>query len=501
MRFISTRGGTEPLPFSETVLAGLAPDGGLFLPERVPDLSAKYLEWRGYTFQQLAQAIFEPFVAESLAPPELSRLIAESYRRFDHPQVTPLVRVGRFHVLELFHGPTFAFKDVALQFLGNLFEHLLEARQARLTVLGATSGDTGSAAIHALRGKRRVEVFILYPNGRVSPIQARQMNTVPDANVHCVAVEGSFDDAQSIVKALFNDRAFNDRVHLGAVNSINWARLMAQITYFFFAYYRLLERPAADLPGGRALRPGDPVRFAVPTGNFGHIFAGWLAKRMGLPIERLVLATNANDILERFVRTGEYRRGGLKQTMSPSMDIQVASNFERYLFELAGRDGARLGAWMREFESTGALRIEPERRRRVAEDFLAHAVSEEETLETIRGVHRETGYLLDPHRAVGYRAAEALSGGDRLPTVCMATAHPAKFGEAIGRAIGREPPLPESLAGLARLPERVAILPAETERVRAFMLETLARAPAQAAAPGARSAAAHSPVVRSPEKV
>jgi threonine synthase len=474
MLYLSTRGGTAPLPFGETVLSGLAPDGGLFLPERVPDIRARLADWRGYPYQRLAQAIFEPYMDGSLAPPELSRLLADSYCRFGHPQVTPLVRVGRFHVLELFHGPTLAFKDLALQFLGCLFEHLLEARRGHLTVLGATSGDTGSAAIHALGGKRRVEVFILYPHGRVSPIQARQMTTVPEANVHCVALEGSFDDAQSLVKALFNDRDFNARVHLGAVNSINWARLMAQIPYFFFAYFRMLERPAAELAGGRGLRLGDPVRFAVPTGNFGHIFAGWLAKRMGLPIERLVLATNANDILHRFVRTGEYRRGKLRQTMSPSMDIQVASNLERYLFELADHDPGRLSAWMREFERTGALRLERDRLAHISEDFLSGAVSEAETLDTIRAVYAREGYLLDPHSAVGYRAAQATPDGERLPIVCMATAHPAKFGEAIRRAIGADPALPDALAGLEQLPERVTVLPAEAARLRAFMLNTLA---------------------------
>jgi threonine synthase len=417
--------------------------------------------------------VFEPFVGESLGREQLADLVNRAYGTFDHPEVTPLVRVEPLHVLELFHGPTLAFKDVALQFLGCLFEHLLEARGEHLTVLGATSGDTGSAAIHALKGKRRVEVFILFPHGRVSPMQERQMTTITDANVHCVAVDGSFDDAQSIVKSLFNDRAFNERVRLGAINSINWARLMAQIVYFFYAYFRLIERPASEMPRGKALRLGDPVRFSVPTGNFGHIFAGWLAKRMGLPIERLVLATNSNDILHRFVSSGEYRRGELCQTWSPSMDIQVASNFERYLFELAGRDPALLKPWMESFERGGTLRIAPERFAPVSRDLLSAAVSEDDTLTTIRDVQARIGYLLDPHSAVGYCAAQRSPGAEEIATICMATAHPAKFGAAIRRATGAEPELPPALAGLERLPVRVSRLPAHAERVKAHLLDAL----------------------------
>ena len=475
MKFISTRGGCAPLPFSETVLAGLAPDGGLFMPEHIPDVSGELESWRAYSFQQLCEAIFSRYTGESLDSSVLADLIERSYRRFDHPEVTPLVGLGGLFVLELFHGPTLAFKDVALQFLGSLFEHLLERDGGRLTVLGATSGDTGGAAIHALRGRRRIEAFILHPRGRVSPMQELQMTTVPDANIHCIAVEGSFDDAQAIVKRLFTDRPFNGEVRLGAVNSINWARLMAQIVYYFYAYFRLLDRPAGVLPGGRAMALGDPVRFAVPTGNFGHIMAGLLAKRMGLPIERLVLATNVNDILHRFVRTGVYRAGTVSQTWSPSMDIQVASNFERYLFELADRDSARLRSWMADFERGGELTVEPERFARVERDFLSAAVDEDTTVETIRQVHREHGYLLDPHSAVGVAAAAAQVGkADATPTVCMATAHPAKFGEAIRTAIGEEPPLPAALVGLDRLPARVEVLPADRERIKGFIRETLA---------------------------
>jgi len=473
MRFISTRGGIAPLPFAETVLAGLAGDGGLFMPESIPDVSGWLESWRALDFRALAQAVFEPFVGESLGRERLASLVNRAYSTFNHAEVTPLVRVGPVHVLELFHGPTLAFKDVALQFLGCLFEHLLESRGESLTVLGATSGDTGSAAIHALKGKRRVEVFILFPHGRVSPMQERQMTTVPDANVHCVAVDGSFDDAQSIVKALFNDRAFNERVHLGAINSINWARLMAQIVYFFYAYFRLVERRGSELPRGKPLRLGDPVRFSVPTGNFGHIFAGWLAKRMRLPIEKLVLATNSNDILQRFVSNGEYRRGDVRQTLSPSMDIQVASNLERYLFELAGRDPALLKEWMATFERTGALRIPPERFAEVSRDLLSVAVSEDDTLATIRDVQAQHGYLLDPHSAVGYCAAQRSPGAEEIPTICMATAHPAKFGAAIRRATGADPELPPELAGLERLPARISRLPAQAERVKTFLLDTL----------------------------
>jgi threonine synthase len=464
MRFVSTRG-KSVCDFSTAVMTGLAPDGGLFVPDGIPDVSLRIPQWRELTFTELFQTVITPYVGDQVAPDVLRELIRKAFSTFDTPQVTPLVKVGPLHVLELFHGPTLAFKDVALQFLGHLFEHLLETTGRRLTILGATSGDTGSAAIHALRGRRNLQVFILFPLGRVSRMQELQMTTVPDTNIHCIAVEGTFDDAQDIVKAAFNDRAFNERYRLSAVNSINWARVMAQITYFFHAYYRLLEQR----PG---MRMGDPFAVSVPTGNFGHIYAGVLARRMGLPIGQQVLATNANNILDRFVRSGEYRMGKVRHTLSPSMDIQVASNFERYLHDVAGGDGARVTGWLAALRKDGGFRLSAGLMRRVRGDFRSCAVDDAMTLATIRFVHREWGYLLDPHSAIGVRAALDLPAGG-MPVVSMATAHPAKFGDAIRRAVGFDPPLPPALAGLEQRPTRVRVLPARLESVQDFIRTTL----------------------------
>ncbi len=475
MRYVSTRGQAPAISFRQTVTAGLAPDGGLYLPETVPDVTGLLRQWAGLPFRKLFQAVVRPYIGAEIAPERLEALVRDGFARFDHPEITPVVRVGPLHVVELFHGPTFAFKDVALQFLGHLFELLLAESGRRMTVLGATSGDTGSAAIHALRGRKGIEVFILFPHGRVTPVQEWQMTTVPDANIHALAVRGSFDDAQDIVKALFGDRAFNERFSLGAVNSINWARVMAQIAYYFYAYFRVVERE----PG---LRVGDPVQVAVPTGNFGHIYAGLLARRMGLPLKRLVLATNANAILHRFVETGEYRRGEVVPTHSPSMDIQVASNFERYLFDLTERngvrDGARVRGWMEALRSqgegggAGGFALDAPLLGRVREELASASVDDAATLDTIRRVEAEHRYLLDPHSAVGVKAAlEHLEPG--LPMLAMATAHPAKFAEAIRAATGREPALPAALAGLEHLPRRVDVLPASVDAVRAHIERVL----------------------------
>ncbi len=486
MRYVSTRGQCAPLPFRETVLAGLAPDGGLFLPEAVPDVSAQLAAWRELPFRELFQAVVAPYVAGALAPGLLAELVQRAYARFGHPEVTPVVPVGDVFVCELFHGPTLAFKDVALQFLGHLFEHFLAQREARLTIVGATSGDTGGAAIHSLRGRRGIEVFILYPRGRVTPVQERQMVTVPDENIHCVAVEGSFDDSQALVKGLFNDRAFNEEFSLGAVNSINWARVMAQIPYFFYAYFRVLDACERGTGTTAPMRLGDPVRFAVPTGNFGHVYAGLLARRMGLPVDRFVLATNANSILAELVHHGRYCKSEVRQTLSPSMDIQVASNFERYLFDLAGRDAAQVRRWLDALAERGGFALEPAERAAVQADFAAQAVSDAETVQTIAAVHAATGYLLDPHSAVGYRAAQTQREPGR-PVVAMATAHPAKFGAAIRKAIGHEPPLPPALALLEDLPARVQVLPAELGAVRDYIRQVLqARLPPPRVAHAAR---------------
>lgn len=488
MKYISTRGECAPHSFSEAVMAGLAPDGGLFLPESLPDFSGSLARWRALPFPELFQAVVTPFLDDAVSPEALAGMTGKAYAVFSDPDVIPVREVGGVFVCELIHGPTLAFKDIALQFLGQLFEHLLHGKDAALTIVGATSGDTGAAAIHALRGREGVEVFILFPKGRISPMQELQMTTVPDANIHAVAVEGSFDDTQALLKSLFSDREFNARYSLGAVNSINWARVLAQTTYYFYAYFRVLD--ALEHPRGEArpMKLGDPVCFSVPTGNFGHIYAGKLAKAMGLPVDKLVLATNANGILCELVRSGNYRKGEVHRTLSPSMDIQVASNFERYLFDLSGRDGKWVRRWLGELEEKGGFTLDGELLTRVQSDFAAARVDDEETLRTIREVHEQTGYLLDPHSATGYRAGQdyarnhgqdgvpmpnGVSMQNGVPMIAMATAHPAKFSGAIRQAIGHEPPLPPGLALLKDLPTRVEVLPSSLPKLQDYIRRTL----------------------------
>ncbi len=457
MRYISTRGGIAPLPFKDAVMMGLARDGGLLLPERLPSVdSAALARWQGMSYQRLAQEILSLFI-DDIAALELEELIEQSYASFTHPQVTPLRCEGECYILELFHGPTLAFKDVALQLLGNLFAHILAERSGFMNILGATSGDTGSAAIAGVRGKKGVNIFILHPHGRTSPLQALQMTTVLDANVHNIAVRGTFDDAQTIVKTIFNDLPFRDQYRLGAVNSINWARVLAQVVYYVYAYLKLRKQGH------------DSVDFSVPTGNFGDIFAGYVAKRL-LPagcLHTLILATNANDLLTRFVLAGDYSKGRVIPTSSPSMDIQIASNFERYLFYLHDENADAVRADMEAFSRTGGLDLS-RFRARVAEDFLSHSATEEETIATIAQVYRQHGYLLDPHSAVGVRAAQVCRHASR-PVVCLATAHPAKFGAAVSKAIGSEPPLPPALADLDKRESRCEILNADVDEVRRFV--------------------------------
>ena len=464
MEFCSTRGTAPKLSFLDTVMAGLAKDGGLYVPDTIPNVQGKLEAWRGLTFQELFCEVASLFTHKDIPAADLEALAARSYATFTHPEITPVVSVGPYHVVELFHGPTLAFKDVALQFLGNLFEYSLAKTGDRLTVAGATSGDTGSAAIHALRGKAGVEVFILFPYGRVSPMQERQMTTVPDANIHALAVDGSFDDAQGIVKGLFGDHEFNAAYNLGAVNSINWARVMAQIVYFFYAYFRVVDSGDCTM--------GAPVRFSVPTGNFGHMFAGFLARAMGLPMERLIVATNSNDILHRFISTGEYAKGQVSQTLSPSMDIQLASNFERYLFELTGRDSGQIVSWMEQLTTAGGFSVNGDQLAQTQSDFLSSGVSDQETLATIKEVHQSTGYLLDPHSAIGYCAAQK-NHDPNIPTICMATAHPAKFSDAIVQAVGQPPELPPPLAQLESLPTRVTRMEATLDGVREHIKATV----------------------------
>ncbi|MBN2886763.1 MAG: threonine synthase [Chromatiaceae bacterium] len=460
MRYVSTRGGIDPIDFAEAVTMGLATDGGLLVPAELPSLDAATLrDWARLDFQSLALEVFTPFVGDSIPREELRALIERSYATFSHPEVTPLVTAGSLRVLELFHGPTAAFKDVALQFLGNLFEYLLERSGGTLNILGATSGDTGSAAIYGVRGKARIQIFILYPKGRVSPVQERQMTTVADANVHCLAVRGTFDDAQRIVKSLFGDLDFKSRHQLGAVNSINWARILAQMVYYVHAWARVSG--------------GDPARrvgFSVPTGNFGDVFAGYLARRMGVPIERLIIATNRNDILSRFVASGVYAaEPEVHQTLSPAMDIQLASNFERYLYFLHAGDSARVRALLDDLSRSGQLAVDAEHHAQVRDDFSAASATDDETLEQMRATYAESGYILCPHTAVGVHAARGQ--GD---VICLATAHPAKFNEAVVRAIGHEAEAPPSLQGLFERAARSSELDASVAAVRDQIETTLA---------------------------
>ncbi|MBN2233282.1 MAG: threonine synthase [Deltaproteobacteria bacterium] len=467
MRYISTRGGVDPIPFDDAVMMGLAADGGLLLPEEIPAVTPDRLEeLAALPYPDLAVEIMAPFIGESVPAAEFERLVRASYAAFDHPDVVPLVRHGDIRILELFHGPTLAFKDVALQFLGNLFAWILARRGESLNIIGATSGDTGSAAIHGVRGRKRINIFMLHPRGRVSPVQERQMTSVMDANVHNIAIEGTFDDGQRIVKEIFGDLAFKERFHLGAVNSINWARVLAQSVYYVSA---CLQVPAAERRDG--------IDIVVPTGNFGNIFAGFCARRLGAPIHRLILAANANNILAEFITTGCYRRGTVEETWSPSMDIQVASNFERYLYFLLNCDPAAVRRAMADFAANGELTVTPEQFRRVREDFAAGFADNDETIATIRDFHRETGYILDPHTAVGVRVGRKYrrrEGGLR-PLVCLATAHPAKFPDAVIRAIGSPPPVPPALQGLEDLPTRCDTLPADTDAVRSYLTALLLR--------------------------
>ncbi len=443
MIYRSTRGRAPRLAFDEVLLTGLASDGGLYLPESWPQFSAaEQRRMAGLSYGDLAFEIIRPFVGETIAPDDLKAIIAESYREFGHSAIAPLKQLEQgLWLMELFHGPTLAFKDYPLQLVGRLFDHVLAARAERVTIVGATSGDTGSAAMEACRGRDRIEVFILFPEGRVSDVQRRQMTTLGDANLHAIALEGHFDDCQDAVKALFNDQGFRTEMSLSAVNSINWARVMSQIVYYFWA--------------GLALgAPDRPISFSVPTGNFGNIFAGYAARQMGLPVERLVIGSNRNDILPRFLDSGAMVMEGVAPTYSPSMDIQVSSNFERLLFDLLDRDGAAVEAALTEFRSAGRFTLEPSRREKLRAVFEAFCLDEEGTLAEIARVQRETGELLDPHSAIGVAAARARRQPGGPAMVALATAHPAKFPDAVEKASGLRPALPPRLADLFEREER-----------------------------------------------
>lgn len=459
MRYVSTRGGPSA-EFGDVLLGGPAADGGLYLPDAWPQIGASELRsFATLPYAEVAFRVMRPFVAGAFDDAEFRADVDAAYATFSHKDVVPLVTLGadRF-LLELFHGPTFAFKDVAMQLLGRLFARALKKQKRRATVIVATSGDTGSAAIAALRGLPGVDVVVLHPHGRVSEVQRRQMTTVLDSNVHNIAVKGSFDDGQNIVKALFADSDFATRTQLTAVNSINFARIMAQCVYYFTA-------AGALSPDGHA------PSFVVPTGNFGDVFAGEAAARMGLPIDRLVVATNANDILARALTNGVYSAGHAEQTLSPSMDIQVASNFERALFEAAGRDGAWVSKAMREFSGTRALTIPKPVLSDLKRRYLAASADDAETKAAIARVRERSGLVIDPHTAVGVAAADKLPGALNGPVVLLATAHPAKFPDAIKQAIGIPTEIPSKLAAIMSLEERYTVLPNEVRAVRAFVLE------------------------------
>ena len=467
MRYISTRGEAPTLGFSEAMLAGLARDGGLYTPLTAPrSTPAEIRALAGLSYAAAATRLIEPFVGDEIDPAELAALARDAYAGFRHAATAPLVQLDdNLFLLELFHGPTLAFKDFAMQWLGGMMERALRRRGARATILGATSGDTGAAAIEAFAGQSRVEIFVLFPHGRVSEVQRRQMTTVDEPNVHAVAIEGTFDDCQAIVKALFNDLAFRDAMNLSGVNSINWARIVAQIVYYF------TSAVALGAPDRR-------VSFAVPTGNFGDVLAGYYAKRMGLPIDRLAIATNENDILARTLASGLYKPLGVKATQSPSMDIQVSSNFERLLFEAYDRDAGALRALMGGLAQSGEFAVAPGPLAAIRRDFDAYRVDEKACAEEIGRAYRSSGVVVDPHTAVGLRAARhALARDSLTPVVALATAHPAKFPDAVERAIGRRPVLPPHLSDLGSRRERFDVLPNDAAAVAGFV-----RAQARAAA-------------------
>jgi threonine synthase len=457
LHYISTRGLAPPLGFEDVLLDGLARDGGLYVPESWPQLSRDTIRaFAGRPFPEIVVEVIDPFTGGSIPRSELLAMAAEAYACFHHPAVTPLVQIDRNRwILELFHGPTLAFKDVAMQLLARLIDHVLGKRGRRATVVGATSGDTGGAAIEAFRSSQRVEVFILFPKGRVSDVQRRMITTPPEAHVHAIAIEGTFDDCQALVKGMFNHQAFRERAQLAAVNSINWARIVAQVTYYFVA--------------GVALgAPFRPISFAVPTGNFGDIFAGYAAKRMGLPIERLVIASNSNDILPRTLGCGAYEPRDVVATTSPSMDIQVSSNFERYLFELSARNAAIVRAQMAALTHSGRFELGCGIAQ-LRQDFGSAAADDKEIADAIRHVKAASGYLLDPHTTCGVLAAEQVLPADATPQVVLATAHPAKFPDTIEAITGERPRLPARLATLMTDTERCAVLPNDLTAVERFI--------------------------------
>lgn len=463
MKYISTRGDATPLSFEEVVLTGLAPDGGLYVPETLPTFSQEEIaSWAGLSYQDLAFKVITPFVDGAIPDADLKKIIDDSYATFRHDAIAPMVQTGHNEwILELFQGPTLAFKDFALQFLGNLLDYILKKRDQKVVVMGATSGDTGSAAIEGCRHCDNIDIFILHPHNRVSDVQRRQMTTVLEDNVHNIAMEGNFDDCQNMVKASFGDQSFlpEDR-QLVAVNSINWARIMAQIVYYFYAALALGA-------------PARPVSFSVPTGNFGDIFAGYLAKKMGLPIDQLVIGTNANDILHRCISDNDHSKKELIHSLSPSMDIMVSSNFERLLFDLYGREGGEIKQLMENFKS-GSMSLSDEALSTARELFTSYRLGDDETIDVIRDVFENTEYLLDPHTAIGVQAARKTRRRQDIPMVCLSTAHPAKFPEAVRKAGQNEDPaLPHHMTDLFDREERLQVLDNNIDVVQQYVTKNV----------------------------
>jgi threonine synthase len=460
VKYISTRGQAPELSFEEALLAGLASDGGLYVPEAWPRLSEAMMKsFVGMSFQQVAVEVLHPFMAEDVPRARLQAMVEEAYASFSEVDIAPLTELGDGqYFLELYHGPTLAFKDVAMQLLARLMDDALIRRGQRATIVGATSGDTGGAAIEAFRGREAADVFILFPQGRVSDVQRKQMTTPKDPNVHTLAVEGTFDDCQALVKEMFTDAPFRQEMSLAGVNSINWARVMAQITYYFTA--------AAKLGA-----PETPVAFSVPTGNFGDIFAGYVAAQMGLPVAQLMIATNVNDILARTLDSGAYETGEVVATSSPSMDIQVSSNFERLLFELSGRDADRVRALMGSLKQSGGFALNDTELHLMRALFAAKRVDADETLTTMRDVLAHNGFQIDPHSAIGVAAAKSAVLAQDVPMVTLATAHPAKFPKAVWQAYETEPDTPQRVTDMLDLPEQFTPVSNNLAAVQALIRE------------------------------
>jgi threonine synthase len=458
MRYVSTRGEVPALDFVEVMLAGLARDGGLYVPEHWPVLNRAAVEsFAGKPYAEVAVEVVRPFVGDGISETDLARMAREAYGNFRHPAVAPLTQLGpNLFVLELFHGPTLAFKDLAMQFVARLMDHVLHQRGERTTIVVATSGDTGAAAIEAFRGRAQADLVVLFPQGRISDVQRRMMTTVPDANVHAIAIEGTFDDCQALVKSMFNHHAFRDRLRLSGVNSINWARIVAQAVYYF---------TAAVVLGA----PHRKVAFTVPTGNFGDVYAGYVASRMGLPVDRLVVATNINDILVRTFATGAYEVRDVVATASPSMDIQVSSNFERVLFDVCGRDAQAVRGLMASLSQSRRFVLPAAALKQLRFLFAADRADEHESAAEVRAWMREANYCVDPHTAVALAVAEKETRDPSVPMVVLSTAHPAKFPDAVRAACGFVPALPDRLADLANRNERVTVLPADQGAVERYV--------------------------------